>query len=82
MSTSSSSAAVQGFAAADMLLRGGFPSEITMISDDVTRPYDRTLLTKEYLDGRFNDAHLPLSNCDLFFAGRRSTDAADESRAD
>jgi apoptosis-inducing factor 3 len=55
-----------GFAAADMLLRRGFPGEITMISDDVTRPYDRTLLTKDYLDGRFNDAHLPLSNCDLF----------------
>jgi apoptosis-inducing factor 3 len=55
-----------GFAAADMLARMGFSGKITMISDDVVRPYDRTLLTKDYLDGRFGDEHLPLSNCDLF----------------
>jgi apoptosis-inducing factor 3 len=50
-----------GFAAVDMLLRMGFSGEIAMISDDMAPPYDRTLLTKDYLDGRFGDEHLPLS---------------------
>lgn len=54
-----------GFAAVDMLLRSGFAGEIVMISDDMTPPYDRTLLTKDYLDGHFSDDHLPMSNRDL-----------------
>ena len=54
-----------GFAAVDMLLRSSFAGEITMISDDMAPPYDRTLLTKDYLDGRFGDDRLPLSNRDL-----------------
>jgi NADPH-dependent 2,4-dienoyl-CoA reductase/sulfur reductase-like enzyme/nitrite reductase/ring-hydroxylating ferredoxin subunit len=59
-----------GFAAVDMLLRRGFAGEIAMISDDMAPPYDRTLLTKDYLDGRFGDDHLPLSNHDLFSEDR------------
>ena len=65
MSASSSLAAPAGFAAVDMLLRSSFAGEITMISDDMAPPYDRTLLTKDYLDGRFGDDRLPLSNRDL-----------------
>ena len=53
-----------------MLLRSGFAGEIAMISDDMAPPYDRTLLTKDYLDGRFGDDHLPLSNRDLFSEDR------------
>jgi hypothetical protein len=59
-----------GFAAVDMLLRSGFAGEIAMISDDMAPPYDRTLLTKDYLDGPFGDAYLPLSNRDLFSEDR------------
>jgi NADPH-dependent 2,4-dienoyl-CoA reductase/sulfur reductase-like enzyme/nitrite reductase/ring-hydroxylating ferredoxin subunit len=54
-----------GFAAVDMLLRSGFAGEIAMISDDTAPPYDRTLLTKDYLDGHFGDDRLPLSNRDF-----------------
>ena len=54
-----------GFDAVDMLPRMGFSGEIAMISEDMTPPYDRTLLTKDYLDGRFGDEHLPLSRRDL-----------------
>jgi apoptosis-inducing factor 3 len=54
-----------GYAAVDMLLRNGFAGEIRMISEDVALPYDRTLLSKDYLDGSFDDERLALSKRDL-----------------
>jgi NADPH-dependent 2,4-dienoyl-CoA reductase/sulfur reductase-like enzyme/nitrite reductase/ring-hydroxylating ferredoxin subunit len=59
-----------GFAAVNMLLCSDFAGQITMISDDTAPPYDRTLLTKDYLDGHFGDDHLPLSNRNLFSEDR------------
>lgn len=59
-----------GFAAVDTLLRSGFSGEIMMISDDTAPPYDRTLLTKDYLDGHFGDDNLPLSHRDLLSGDR------------
>jgi apoptosis-inducing factor 3 len=55
-----------GFAAVNTLLRCAFSGEITMISEDTAPPYDRTLLSKDYLDGHFGDDRLPLSARDLF----------------
>jgi NADPH-dependent 2,4-dienoyl-CoA reductase/sulfur reductase-like enzyme/nitrite reductase/ring-hydroxylating ferredoxin subunit len=49
-----------GFAAADMLCREGVESGVTMVSQDVSPPYERTVLTKEYLDGSSNDPRLNL----------------------
>src|SRR6202012_748224 len=54
-----------GYAAADMLKRCGCQT-VTMISTDDSPPYDRTLLTKDYLDGSFSDDDLPLAKGDLF----------------
>src|SRR5262249_19062700 len=59
-----------GFAAMDMLVRSGFSGEISMISDDTAPPYDRTLLTKDYLDGHFGNDNLPISKLQLSLEGR------------
>lgn len=60
-----------GFAAADGLLRGGCGSEVVMLSADTAEPYDRTLLTKDYLDGQFGDEELPISERSLTERGVR-----------
>lgn len=54
-----------GYAAAVALRRNGAAGPITMISDDTRAPYDRTLLTKDYLDGKFGDDHLPVAKTSL-----------------
>lgn len=60
-----------GFAAADALLRLGRGDEIVMLSADDSPPYDRTLLTKDYLDGSFGDEELPISDRPLSERGVR-----------
>ncbi|MDN3563192.1 FAD-dependent oxidoreductase [Paeniroseomonas aquatica] len=49
-----------GFAAAERLRREGFGGTVTLLSDDTEQPYDRTLLSKDYLIGRVPEAGLPL----------------------
>jgi NADPH-dependent 2,4-dienoyl-CoA reductase/sulfur reductase-like enzyme/nitrite reductase/ring-hydroxylating ferredoxin subunit len=54
-----------GFAAADAIAKLGWPGEITLFSDEPYEPYDRTLLTKDYLDGAFGDDRLPIARHSL-----------------
>jgi NADPH-dependent 2,4-dienoyl-CoA reductase/sulfur reductase-like enzyme/nitrite reductase/ring-hydroxylating ferredoxin subunit len=54
-----------GYAAVDMLLRNHFAGEIRWISEEGAAPYDRTLLSKDYLDGHFDEARLAISRRDL-----------------
>lgn len=49
------------YAAAVALRRTGADRPVTVISDDAHPPYDRTLLTKDYLDGKFGDDRLPIA---------------------
>lgn len=58
-----------GFAAADGLRREGWRGEIAMYSSEADRPYDRTLLTKDYLDGNFGDDRLPIAQRSLTSLG-------------
>lgn len=51
-----------GFAAADALRKGGWRGEITIFSEEDAQPYDRTLLTKDYLEGAFGDDRLPVGS--------------------
>ena len=50
-----------GFAAAHALRADGWPGRILMYSADSRAPYDRTLLTKDYLDGHFGDDRLEIA---------------------
>jgi NADPH-dependent 2,4-dienoyl-CoA reductase/sulfur reductase-like enzyme/nitrite reductase/ring-hydroxylating ferredoxin subunit len=50
-----------GFTAADTLRKSGWAGEITLVSADPHPPYDRTLLTKDYLDGQFGDDRLAVA---------------------
>jgi apoptosis-inducing factor 3 len=54
-----------GFAAAHALRKAGWAGEISLLSADEDVPYDRTLLTKDYLDGHFGDDRLPIARCTL-----------------
>ena len=54
-----------GFAAADTLRREGWRGGIAMFSDEAAAPYDRTLLTKDYLDGNFGEDRLPIARHSL-----------------
>ena len=54
-----------GFAAADTLRREGRRGGIAMFSDEAAAPYDRTLLTKDYLDGNFGEDRLPIARHSL-----------------
>ena len=47
-----------GFAAANALRQEGWKGGVVLFSDDNHEPYDRTLLTKNYLDGKFGDDRL------------------------
>jgi apoptosis-inducing factor 3 len=53
------------YAAAVALRRKGVPDRVLVVSDDTHEPYDRTLLTKDYLDGKFGDDHLPIARASL-----------------
>jgi apoptosis-inducing factor 3 len=49
------------FAAVNALRRAGWTGEISLLSADADAPYDRTLVTKDYLDGHFGDERLPIA---------------------
>ncbi len=51
-----------GFAAADALRKERWDGEIVLVTAEQERPYDRTLLTKDYLDGHFGDDRLPIAH--------------------
>jgi NADPH-dependent 2,4-dienoyl-CoA reductase/sulfur reductase-like enzyme/nitrite reductase/ring-hydroxylating ferredoxin subunit len=54
-----------GFAAADAIRKLGWAGGITMFSEEGEQPYDRTLLTKDYLEGSFGDDRLPIAQHSL-----------------
>jgi len=60
-----------GFAAAHTLRKRGWAGELLLLSDDEHAPYDRTLLTKEYLDDHFGDDRLPVAQHSLESLGVR-----------
>ncbi|WP_372425785.1 FAD-dependent oxidoreductase [Salinarimonas chemoclinalis] len=53
-----------GFAAADLLRREGFRGSVTMLCDDAHPPYDRTMLSKAFLQGAKNEDELGISGED------------------
>jgi len=54
-----------GFAAADTLRKLGGRGVIALFSEEEEQPYDRALLTKDYLEGSFGDERLPIAQHDL-----------------
>ena len=73
-----------GYAAALALKTAAPGATCTLVSEDDHAPYDRTLLTKDYLDGKFGEDHLPMSRQDLTALGvdvRLSTAATRIDRA-
>jgi apoptosis-inducing factor 3 len=60
-----------GFAAADSLRREGWAGEIVVFSNELDEPYDRTLVTKDYLDGHFGEDRLPIARHTLKSIGAK-----------
>ena len=58
-----------GFAAADAIRKIGWRGGVTIFSDEAEQPYDRTLLTKDYLEGVFGDDRLPIARHSLVDLG-------------
>ena len=54
-----------GFAAADAIRKLGWQGGLTIFSEERELPYDRTLLTKDYLEGSFADDRLPIARHSL-----------------
>jgi NADPH-dependent 2,4-dienoyl-CoA reductase/sulfur reductase-like enzyme/nitrite reductase/ring-hydroxylating ferredoxin subunit len=54
-----------GFAAADALRKLGWAGAISIFSEEPDEPYDRTLLTKDYLEGTGGDDWLPIARHSL-----------------
>ncbi len=54
-----------GFAAADALRKLGWAGAISMVSEEADEPYDRTLLTKDYLEGTCGDDWMPIARHSL-----------------
>jgi NADPH-dependent 2,4-dienoyl-CoA reductase/sulfur reductase-like enzyme/nitrite reductase/ring-hydroxylating ferredoxin subunit len=54
-----------GFAAADAIRKLGWTGSVTIYSEEGEQPYDRTLLTKDYLEGSFGDERLPIAQHSL-----------------
>ncbi len=50
-----------GFAAADAIRKLGWQRGLTIFSEEREQPYDRTLLTKDYLEGSFGDDRLTIA---------------------
>ena len=50
-----------GYAAAVALKTAAPGARCILVSEEAHAPYDRTLLTKDYLDGKFGDDRLPIS---------------------
>ncbi|ACB94218.1 FAD-dependent oxidoreductase [Beijerinckia indica] len=49
-----------GFAAAEALYHEGFVGQVVLISREAAGPYDRTMLSKDYLGGKLGEDQLPL----------------------
>ena len=58
-----------GFAAADAIRKIGWRGGVTIFSDEAEQPHDRTLLTKDYLEGAFGDDRLPIARHSLVDLG-------------
>ncbi len=58
-----------GYAAALALKTAAPDAACTLVSMDEHAPYDRTLLTKDYLDGKFGEDRLPISRQSLAALG-------------
>ena len=58
-------AGAAGFAAADAIRKLGWRGGLTIFSEEREQPYDRTLLTKDYLEGSFADDRLPIARHSL-----------------
>ena len=54
-----------GFAAADAIRKLGWRGRVTVFSEEGEQPYDRTLLTKDYLEGAFGDDRLHIARHSL-----------------
>lgn len=54
-----------GFAAADAMRNRGWRGAISIFSEEIEQPYDRTLLTKDYLEGAYGDDRLPIARHSL-----------------
>ena len=54
-----------GFAAADAIRKLGWRGGVSIFSEEGEQPYDRTLLTKDYLEGAFGDDRLPIARHSL-----------------
>jgi nitrite reductase/ring-hydroxylating ferredoxin subunit len=54
-----------GFAAADAIRKLGWQGGLTIFSEEREQPYDRTLLTKDYLEGSFGDDRLTIARHSL-----------------
>jgi apoptosis-inducing factor 3 len=54
-----------GFAAADAMRKLGWGGAISIFSEEREQPYDRTLLTKDYLEGAYGDDRLPIARHSL-----------------
>ena len=54
-----------GFAAADAMRKRGWSGAISIFSEEKEQPYDRTLLTKDYLEGAYGDDRLPIARHSL-----------------
>jgi apoptosis-inducing factor 3 len=54
-----------GFAAADAIRKLGWRGAVSVFSEEGEQPYDRTLLTKDYLEGAFGDDRLPIARHSL-----------------
>jgi NADPH-dependent 2,4-dienoyl-CoA reductase/sulfur reductase-like enzyme/nitrite reductase/ring-hydroxylating ferredoxin subunit len=54
-----------GFAAANAIRKLGWRGGVTIFSEERQQPYDRTLLTKDYLEGSFGDDRLPIARHSL-----------------
>ena len=49
-----------GYATADALVRLGYAGTVTVVGSDPAAPYDRTLLSKDFLDGKVGEDKLPM----------------------
>ncbi|WP_237477524.1 FAD-dependent oxidoreductase [Lichenibacterium dinghuense] len=58
-----------GYSAAVALKECAPRARVIVLSADDHAPYDRTILTKDYLDGKFGDDRLPISKTDLAALG-------------
>ena len=54
-----------GFAAADAIRKLGWRGRVCVFSEETEQPYDRTLLTKDYLEGGFGDDQLSIARHSL-----------------